>query len=128
MGNFLSKNVNKIDPINLQSFINNKNYILINTLSESEQDCLIKNTINASNEVEIINNYIQNNKNINIVIYGKNSHDEKIAKKYSQLKSIGFTNLYLYIGGLFEWLLLQEIYGNAEFETTSKTYDILKYK
>ena len=63
MGNFLSKNVNKIDPINLQSFINNKNYILINTLSESEQDCLIKNTINASNEVEIINNYIQNNKN-----------------------------------------------------------------
>ena len=128
MGNFLSKNVNKIDPINLQSFINNKNYILINTLSESEQDCLIKNTINASNEVEIINNYIQNNKNINIVIYGKNSHDEKIVKKYSQLKSIGFTNLYLYIGGLFEWLLLQEIYGNAEFETTSKSYDILKYK
>ena len=56
MGNFLSKNVNKIDPINLQSFINNKNYILINTLSESEQDCLIKNTIKASNEVEIINN------------------------------------------------------------------------
>lgn len=128
MGNLLSKNINKIDPINLQSFIDNNNYILINTLSENEQECLIKNTINASNEVEIINDYIKNNKNINIIIYGKNSHDEKIVKKYLQLNSIGFNNLYLYMGGLFEWLLLQEIYGDEEFKTTSKTYDILKYK
>jgi len=37
-------------------------------------------------------------------------------------------NLYVYIGGLFEWLLLQDIYGDEEFPTTSKIIDILKYK
>jgi hypothetical protein len=36
--------------------------------------------------------------------------------------------LYVYIGGLFEWLLLQDIYGDEEFPTTAKIIDILKYK
>lgn len=128
MGNLLSKNINKIDAINLQSLIDNKNYIIINTLSENEQECLIKNTIVADKEVEIINNYIQNNKNINIIIYGKNSHDEKIIEKYLQLKTIGFINLHIYMGGLFEWLLLQQIYGDNEFKTSTKIFDVLSYK
>ena len=128
MGNLLSKNINKIDAINLQSLIDNKNYIIINTLSENEQECLIKNTIVADKEVEIINNYIQNNKNINIIIYGKNSHDEKIIEKYLQLKTIGFKNLHIYMGGLFEWLLLQQIYGDNEFKTSTKIFDVLSYK
>jgi len=29
---------------------------------------------------------------------------------------------------LFEWLLLQDIYGSEEFPTTSHELDILKYK
>ena len=29
---------------------------------------------------------------------------------------------------MFEWLLLQDIYGNELFPTTSKELDILKYK
>ena len=29
---------------------------------------------------------------------------------------------------MFEWLLLQDIYGNDNFPTTSKDLDILKYK
>jgi len=29
---------------------------------------------------------------------------------------------------LFEWLLLQDIYGYDEFPTTIKVLDILKYK
>ena len=128
MGNFLSKNINKIDAIKLQSLIDNNDFILLNTLNENEQECLIESSIIANNEVEIINKYLQINKNINIIIYGKNSHDEKIIKKYMQLKSLGFFNLYLYMGGLFEWLLLQEIYGEQEFKTTNKTYDILYYK
>ena len=128
MGNLLSKNINKIDPINMQSFINNNNYIIINTLDEKEQECLIMNTITANNEVDTINKYIQSNKLINIIIYGKNSHDEKIIKKYMQLNSLGFTNIYIYMGGLFEWLLLQQIYGDDEFQTTSKCYNILNYK
>jgi hypothetical protein len=41
---------------------------------------------------------------------------------------MGFVNVYLYPGGLFEWLLLQDIYGDDEFPTTIKELDILKYK
>ena len=33
-----------------------------------------------------------------------------------------------YPGGVFEWLLLQDIYGNDNFPTTKKELDILKYK
>ena len=67
-------------------------------------------------------------KKINIVIYGENCTDSKVIEKYNQLYKLGLTNLYVYIGGLFEWLLLQDIYGDEEFPTTSKIVDILKYK
>ena len=63
-----------------------------------------------------------------IIIYGKNCNDEKIYKKYQQLLSLGFYNVFVYPGGLFEWLLLQDIYGTEEFPTTSKQLDVLKYK
>ena len=76
----------------------------------------------------MINKHLRFNKNIHIIIYGKNSNDEKIYKKYQQLLTLGFYNVYIYMGGMFEWLLLQDIYGSAEFPTTSKELDILKYK
>jgi len=34
----------------------------------------------------------------------------------------------MYTGGLFEWLLLQDIYGKTEFPTTTNIIDLLKYK
>ena len=45
-----------------------------------------------------------------------------------KIKKMGFVNVYLYPGGLFEWLLLQDIYGDDEFSTTIKELNILKYK
>ena len=39
-----------------------------------------------------------------------------------------FTNVFIYPGGLFEWLLLQDIYGFDDFPTTKKERDHLKYK
>jgi hypothetical protein len=48
--------------------------------------------------------------------------------KYNQLKSLGFYNVFIYTGGLFEWLMLQDIYGDNEFPTSKKEIDILKYK
>ncbi len=103
-------------------------YILINTLEANMQKCLIKNTININDEEMIINSLIKNSKNIPIVIYGKNSNDENMYKKYEQLFGLGFTNLYVYVGGMFEWLLLQDIYGKELFPTTNQELDILKYK
>jgi len=105
-------------------------YIIINTLPINEQDCLIKNTLPYEEEEktinELLNNYDFNNKKI--IIYGRNTNDETAEKKYNQLRTLGFSEIYLYSGGLFEWLLLQDIYGNVEFPTTKKILDILKYK
>ena len=41
---------------------------------------------------------------------------------------LGFVNVYIYIGGLFEWLCLQDIYSKEEFPTNIYERDILKYK
>jgi 23S rRNA pseudoU1915 N3-methylase RlmH len=122
--------INKVNFEYVQNYCNFKNdkLLLINTLDYSKQDCLIKNTIIASQEEEILNSYLKKNKAIIILIYGENCSDNKVIIKYNQLYKLGFTNLYVYIGGLFEWLLLQDIYGEDEFPTTSKIYDILNYK
>ena len=105
-----------------------ENHVIISTLPSDMQSCLILNTIPASLEEEQMNDYIKKGKNIRIIIYGKNTHDEKIIKKYKQLSSYGFKNVFIYLGGMFEWLLLQDIYGKEEFPTTQVEKDILKYK
>ena len=63
-----------------------------------------------------------------IIVYGKNCNDETIQKKYQQLLTLGFYNIFVYTGGMFEWLLLQDIYGKDLFPTTKKELDLLKYK
>lgn len=122
------QSVNKINYEDVQYAIKN-NYIIINTLDENEQDILISKSINASQEVEIINALIKSSiKDKNIIVYGKNSNDDKLMVKCQQLISLGFINVYVYCGGLFEWMLLQDIYGEEEFPTTKKELDIIKYK
>jgi hypothetical protein len=129
MGNSQSSSI-KINYEDVQYIIKNpEGHMLINTLSTSEQNCLIVNTININNEENIVNACIKRGaKDIRIIIYGKNSNDEKLYNKYNQLTSLGFHNVYVYTGGLFEWLMLQDIYGEKEFPTTKKELDILKYK
>jgi rhodanese-related sulfurtransferase len=109
---------------------NNANFILINTLPENEQTCLIKNTILSITEESIINELIQqyNYRSPKIIVYGKNYIDETAEKKCNQLLKLGFSNVYFYMGGMFEWLHLQDIYGKDEFPTTKIVLDILKYK
>lgn len=128
MGN--SQSSQKINYEDVQYVIkNSENHILINTLNDVEQECLIHNTVNIHKEVELINKLMRHgNKEIKILIYGRNCNDEKVYIKYNQLCSLGFYNVYIYMGGLFEWLMLQDIYGTDEFPTTKKELDILKYK
>lgn len=128
----INQSVNKINFEGMQNIINNNTtkgkFLIINTLDSENQSCLIKNTLSPNKEIEEITNYLKKDKNINIIIYGENCSDNKVIIKYNQLYKLGFINLYVYIGGLFEWLLLQDIYGEEEFPTTSKIIDILKYK
>jgi hypothetical protein len=130
MGNGSSalKNINFED---VQYAINDTTSIIINTLEEINQKCLIKGTIAIDKEVAFLNTQITKDKSIRIIIYGMNACDTSPIKKYDQLMSIGFYNVYIYSGGLFEWLLLQDIYGNELFPITTsvtKECDILNYK
>ena len=127
MGN--TQTMRKINYEDMQTVIKNPEiYLIINTFSPTEQQCLILNTILATEEEEIINKFLKENKSIIIIIYGKNCNDETINKKYQQLYSLGFYNIFVYSGGMFEWLLLQDIYGKELFPTTKKELDLLKYK
>ena len=113
----------------VKTAITSRQYTIINTLSIGEQDCLIKGTLAFDKEETVINQWIENNEmNVTIILYGKNSADESVQKKRKQLVSLGFTKVYIYGGGLFEWLLLQDIYGKDEFPTTRTCSDLLKYR
>ena len=127
MGNKLS--IKKMNYEDIQEVINKKHEcLLISTLTIHNQECLITNSIRADLEENIINALLYKNKNKKIIIYGKNSNDLTIYEKYQQLNDLGFKHIYLYPGGLFEWCLLQDIFGEDLFKTTSKVQDILKYK
>lgn len=129
MGNTVSVNT-KANFEDVQNALKTDDtFLLINTLNDGEQECLIPKTIHASQEEILINKLLQDNmKNIKIIVYGRNCNDENIYKKQSQLISLGFHEVYVYVGGLFEWLMLQDIYGSVEFPTTKKEKDFLKYK
>lgn len=117
---------------NYTSNNNEKKYIIINTMDKNWQLCLIQNTVSIQNEEETINGILNNKRaggnNITVIVYGLNSNDETIYSKYEQLVKLGIKNVFIYTGGMFEWLLLQDIYGKDLFPTTSRELDILKYK
>ena len=106
------------------------NYVIINTMTGDIQNCLIKSTLSVDSETDILNKMVENYQynSITIIIYGINSADETVDKKYKQLVDLGFSKVFIYTGGIFEWLLLQDVYGQDNFPTTSTTLDILKYK
>lgn len=104
---------------------------LINTLPIDKQDCLIPNTIPVSQEESIINAFLKNgNTETRLIVYGINCNDDTTFIKYNQLISLGFKNISVYVGGLFEWLLLQDVVGVADFPTTKKVNELefLNYK
>ena len=128
-----NESYNKITLEDMQWItIRQDKYIIINTLSAEYQECLIPGTIPVEKEESIINEMI-NRFDIPdkpIVIYGKNAYDESPEKKYQQLKSLGIQEIYIYSGGMLEWLLLNDVYGSNEFPIVSlkKTPDIWKYR
>jgi hypothetical protein len=101
--------------------------LIINTMSVKEQSMLIFKTVDCELEIQSVERAIRLKEPI--IIYGKHCNDETIYVKYEQIKKLG-GKVYVYVGGLFEWLLLQDIYGEEHFQTTgtSSTVDLLKYK
>ena len=131
LSKWLSPKIRKVGFEDIKTAIDNPDkYIIINTLDITKQTCLIKNTISIHVEEKTINDLIDNyeTKRKIILIYGMNGTDDKPVIKYSQLVSLGFEKIYVYTGGMFEWILLQDIYGTAEFPTTYPILDILQWK
>ena len=126
MGNTYS--IRKINFEDMQKFIKDTSCVIINTLSMDRQECLITGTTDASNETNVINKLIKADLERKIVIYGENACDEGLVNKYNQLVKLGFVNVHIYPGGMFEWLMLQDIYGDDFFSTTKKCSDILSFK
>ena len=126
MGN--SNSIMTINYESVQKAISNKNSFMINTLRISNQSCLIATTLSIDSEVDILNANITKNKAIPIIVYGTNACDETVKKKCKQLHALGFQNIYVYPGGMFEWLLLQDIYGADLFPTIGNCKDPLEYK
>lgn len=98
-------------------------YIIIHVLNEIEEkeSCLIKNTLTSQEEIIVCNRILEGDGKDTlykpIIIYGKNTQDSaKIIKKYNQMKSLGIPNdIYLYLGGIYEWLALGEMYDIETF-------------
>jgi hypothetical protein len=87
---------------------------------EDDQTLMILGSLTAYSETTKVNDMISKNEyETDIMIYGRNDHDyDKLIAKHKQLKSLGFKHVYIYLGGMFEWLLLQDVYGVKEFPTT----------
>ena len=113
----------------MQSAIKGGSTIIINTLPIDRQRCLIKGTLPATDEADTLNAYMSRGaSDVRIIVYGENASDDRVGEKYKQLVSLGFSNVFVYPGGLFEWLLLQDIHGKDIFQTTAKENDFLKYR
>ena len=126
MGNTYS--IRKINFEDMQKFTKDTGCVIINTLPMDRQGCLITGTMDASNETNVINQLIKSDLERRIVVYGENACDEGLVNKYNQLIKLGFSNVHIYPGGMFEWLMLQDIYGDDFFPTTRKCSDILSFK
>lgn len=94
-------------------------FILINTMPPIDQDFLIRSTVSYQVEESRINEILDDfRKDLNqytIIVYGRNSVDDTVDKKYHQLIKLGFRNVYVYYGGMFEWIMLQDVFGEDYF-------------
>jgi len=127
---WFSPSIIKIGFEDMKYAICHTEYLLINTLDLQSQGCLLPRTASLGTEEQVINRLIDDSMqgSAKIVLYGRNSVDSSVDRKAEQLSSLGFREIFIYSGGLFEWLLLQDIYGSAEFPTIGKCRDPLDYR
>ena len=103
--------------------------IVINTMPLTDQSCLIPKTVAATEETKLLNKCLaERRKHVRIVIYGRNCNDETVLNKHDQIVALGFTDVSVYLGGMFEWLLLQDVYGAEMFPTVGREPDLLRFK
>jgi hypothetical protein len=128
---FHKKGVPKVGFEDIQwAILHPNDFYLINTLPVKDQNCLIHSTLAYDVEEKWVNELLStyDQKQCKIILYGRNAQDETVEKKYRQMTTLGIENVFIYPGGMFEWMLLQDIYGPDLFPTTCRNLDILYYK
>tara|TARA_Y100000022_G_C13004055_1_gene263669 strand:- start:156 stop:572 length:417 start_codon:yes stop_codon:yes gene_type:complete len=129
---FQKSKINRVGFEDIKKIIQRDTHLLINTLQSQEQDILIKGTVNMNDEETVINEILGNYRipDKPIVLYGRNCCDTTVETKFEQIQNLGMKDIYVYYGGLFEWLLLNELYGDDDFplSKTTDTIDIHKYR
>ncbi len=108
---------------------------IIHIMNIGDETILIKGTLTAEQEVQRINtwiNDIEHTANNDIFIYGYSDSDfNKLLQRQKQLNGLGFKRVYIYLGGMFEWLLLRDVYSADEFPVDGlikgAALDILRY-
>jgi rhodanese-related sulfurtransferase len=98
--------------------------LIINVMHENEQAVLIAGTVKPCDEVEAVNDALR--RKFPIIVYGRHANDVAAEAKCAQLRALG-SRSFLYAGGLFEWLMLQDIFGAEQFSTTGNKLDLLDF-
>lgn len=104
-------------------------FILINTF---EQDVIVQGTVSSDREETVINAQLTDytKPDLPIIVYGRNSCDDSVDAKEKQLRALGLEDIYVFRGGMFEWLLMGDVFGQDEFPIVRRGtlgVDILKY-
>ena len=109
--------------------MNRMGFVLVHTLPPAQQSCLIQGTLRAEQEEAQLNQMLKNgaHRHTHILVYGKHACDETAVNRVTHLRSLGFTEVYHYVGGLFEWLVLQDTFGDNQFPTSGKESDLLRF-
>ena len=102
MGNSIS-NQDIANFEDVQKFVLATDCVILNVMDAADQDTLILKTLSAVAEVDALNTLMDDGEfDRKILVYGRNSADvEKVLKKQKQLMALGFTEVYVYLGGLF---------------------------
>jgi len=121
MGNAIQATANYDD-------IRHNQCLLIHTMED--ESILIEQTLTIKKETAKINGLLADHSyDTHIVVYGKNVDDyDVLIQKRNQLLKLGFRNVWFYPGGLFEWILLRDVFGTRQFPTTADTKDLIKYR
>ena len=101
MGNKTSQVKISFEDMQQRIGIHNDLYVIINTMPNNMQNCLIPNTVESHNEEQVINNLLKHNADKEIIIYGLNNNDESVIRKYKKLISLGFQNINISECGLW---------------------------
>lgn len=88
----------------------------------------IEGTVDGDKANQVLDKCLREDPSKLVVFYGLNSTDSAPLHRWNNATQLGLENAHVYCGGMFEWLILGELYGNDMFPVTSIQDDLLKFK